>query len=358
MPCDWQAVSRDFLMEHAARGDRRAAEILRGLLLSEEPPPALGGQADVVRVAIGVCTALRPRMLVHCLESLGAQIVRAGVEVEIVVADNEPGPGNQRLVHGFAAGSPFPVHYVHQPRRGIPQARNAVLAQCRRLNVDWVAFTDDDCWASPMWLTGLLEGAARYKADVVYGRREFVYPLPAPFWAAREHDHPAEGQTLPHAGTHNVLFAAWLVCHGNGAGMDFDERLAHGEDTDFFYRAVQRGARIVSAHTPVVFETVSPERATLNYQTRRAYHYAASRSSFHRRYNGVASASEKLAARCVFQVPMAVSRLLAAPFVWPFSELTFKVLVIKGTSRLAGAAGAAAGLLGYHGNPYQTIDGF
>jgi succinoglycan biosynthesis protein ExoM len=358
MDCDWQAASREFLMEHAARGDREAAEILRGLLLSERPPEGkeIGAGA---RVAIGVCTARRPFMLMHCLQALGAQILPQGTEINIVVVDNEPQPINRRQVEQFSASCVFPVHYVHEPRRGIPQARNAVLEKCRQLDVDWIAFTDDDCWASPTWLEGLMEAAARHKSDVVYGRRELLFPLPSPFWAARrEHTGYEDGQSLPYASTHNVLFAAWLVRHGALAGLQFDERLAHGEDTDFFHRAALRGARIVYAGAPVVLETVAPERATLNYQARRAYHYGASRSRFHRRHNGVAGAVRELAGRLLLQAPIAIARLLTAPLVWPFSTLAFKLLVLKGTARLAGAAGAAAGLLGIAGNPYNTIDGY
>jgi hypothetical protein len=140
--------------------------------------------------------------------------------------------------------------------------------------------------------------------------------------------------------------------------LRFDEALAHGEDTDFFHRAASHGAHIVYAHAPVVYEWVSPERATLNYQARRAYYYAASRSSFHRRYKGLSGAVQKLAVRWLFQAPIAVARLIMAPLVWPFSELVFKGLVVKGTARLAGAVGAVAGLVGLEGNPYQTIDGF
>jgi hypothetical protein len=105
----------------------------------------------------------------------------------------------------------------------------------------------------------------------------------------------------------------------------------------------------------VVLETVSPERATLSYQARRAYHYAASRSHFHRRYRALSRAAEKLAARWAFQTPVALVRLAMAPVVWPFSKPAFKELVLKGAARLAGSAGATAGLFGVDGNPYRTI---
>jgi succinoglycan biosynthesis protein ExoM len=344
-------------MEHAARGDREAAEILRGLLLSERPADRQEPDARV-RVAVGVCTAKRPAMLRHCLEALGAQILPLGVELRRGVADNEAQPNNRRQVERFSARCPFPVHYVHEPRRGIPQARNAVLKKCRQLGAERIAFTDDDCWASPTWIEGLMEAAARHKADVIYGRRELLFPLPSPFWTRREPVGYVDGQSLPYASTHNVLFAAWLVHDGALAGLQFDEALAHGEDTDFFHRATLRGARIVYAREPVVLETVAPERATLNYQARRAYYYGASRSRFRRRHKGVAGAIRELAGRLLLQTPVALARLFTALLIWPFSTLAFKLLVLKGAARLAGAAGAAAGLLGLAGNPYDSIDGY
>jgi glycosyltransferase involved in cell wall biosynthesis len=358
MRCDWQAASRRFIMEHAARGNPEAAHILRGLLASERMHGNQTGGA-VVRVAVGVCTAERPLMLRHCLEAIGAQLLWQRTELHVVVVDNEAEPNSRRVVEQFAAHCPFQVHYTHEPRRGIPQARNAVLAKCRELDVDWIAFTDDDCWVSPTWLEDLLEASARHKADVVYGRRELLFPLPSPYWAARrERARYEEGQCLPYASTHNVLFAAWLVHNSPAAGLAFDERLVHGEDTDFFHRAALRGARIVYSREPIVLETVAPERATLNYQAKRAYQYGISRSKFHRRHHGVAGAVRDLAGRCLLQAPLAVARLITAPLVWPFSVPAFKVLVLKGTARLAGTVGAAAGLLGFAGNPYYTIDGY
>lgn len=353
-----QANGQELVSSRVALWAPRAAQSLSVMAL---PGRCGGGRspAAAVRVAVGVCTAMRPRMLARCLEAVGSQAVAKGVETHVVVVDNEVEPRNRRLVQAFAERGPFPVHYAHEPERGISRARNVVLGMCGRLGADWIAFTDDDCWMRRTWLASLMAAADRHQADVVYGRRELVLPRPSPYWGARPGQCGySEGQMLPYAATHNVLFAAWLIGRGGMPGMRFDEELAHGEDTDFFHRAVRRGARIVYAQEPVVFEAVTPKRATLRYQARRAYHYAASRSRFHRRYRGLAGAGRKLAVRWLLQAPVAVARLLVAPLVWPFSERAFKALVLKGMSRLAGAAGAAAGLLGIAGNPYRSIDGY
>jgi succinoglycan biosynthesis protein ExoM len=307
------------------------------------------------RVAICICSAHRPKMLRQCLRSIGSQAIPPSIAVEVVVVDNEAAPNNRLLVKSLSASYPYPIHYVHEPRRGISKARNAAIAKCRRLGVDWVAFTDDDCRVSSDWLANLMMAAHRHNADIVCGRRELILPdgcawpilaVPSPGKAAR-------------GGTYNVLFAARLIRPtADAEGMRFDERLAHGEDTDFFHRAQLGGARIAHASEAVVFETVSKERATLRYRAKRAYYVAASRSSFHRRHAGVTRALLNLSARYLVQAPVGMCRLVASTIVWPIDERAGKSLLLKGAERLMGVAGATVGLLGYRGNPYRSIDGY
>jgi GT2 family glycosyltransferase len=116
-----------------------------------------------MRVAIGVCTACRSQMLARCLEALACQVAPQDCDVEIIVADNEPTPRNREAVAAFAGRCPFPVHYVHEPRRGISHARNAVLEACED-RFDWLAFTDDDCVPASDWVAALLAAAERHSA--------------------------------------------------------------------------------------------------------------------------------------------------------------------------------------------------
>src|SRR2546426_1111000 len=75
-----------------------------------------------------------------------------------IIVDNEPPPGNRPGVEAAAATAPFPMLYVHEPRRGISRARNAALAACAG-RCDWIAFTDDDCQPAPDWLAAQLAAA-------------------------------------------------------------------------------------------------------------------------------------------------------------------------------------------------------
>src|SRR5262245_18044811 len=160
------------------------------------------------RVAIGICTTGRTEMFRCCLAALASQTLPESVELTIVIADNEPEPNNRQAVTEFAATCPFPVQYVHEPRRGISRARNAVLDASEDRH-DWIAFTDDDHRQARNWIAALLDAAERPDADVLYGRRKWVPPDPLTFW----YDEPpellrwTEGQVLEFAATHNVLLA-------------------------------------------------------------------------------------------------------------------------------------------------------
>jgi succinoglycan biosynthesis protein ExoM len=297
-------------------------------------------------------------MLTDCLRAIARQAVPHGVSVDVVVVDNETNPNNQALVRKLSEGFSFPICYVHEPRRGIPQARNAGLDACVRLGADWIAFTDDDCLVGPRWLSKLMKAARRHRADIVAGRRQFRTQRGADTsWLLGKLDNEGSaGQARRYASTHNVLFSARLIGPGQG-GLRFDERLTHGEDTDFFYRASQRGARLVHSNEAVL-ETLTQQRCSLRYRVKHAYYAAASRSCFHQRHQKSAAVAAKLSARLFVQVPVAALRLICAPLVHLASKSAFRKLVLKGVLRIAGAAGAAAGLLGFIGNPYHKIDGY
>jgi succinoglycan biosynthesis protein ExoM len=311
------------------------------------------------RVAIGVCTARRPEMLERCLAALAVQTAPDGAEITLVVADNEPEPNNRAAVAAFARACPFPVHYVHEPERGISRARNAVLDACED-RFDWIAFTDDDCQPAPDWIAALLDAVHRHRADVVYGRREWIAPASPPFWFIdQEPGRRREGQELTVAATHNVLMAGELEglrFRQRRIGLRFDPRLAHGEDSDFFWRASTRfGARIVYSAAPVVYETIPRHRATLRYQLMRRFHYDASRFCFDRRYRSFSAAAFKCGRRLIWQLPVSVLALLIAPLLSPFSLARFKKVVVTNAGRIVGTAGAFAGLAGYNGNPIATL---
>ena len=121
-----------------------------------------------MRVAICIITRRRPDGLARLLQSLEVISVPEGVEVELVVVENDapsdkrPPPTSLRMQHAFEA----------EP--GIPAARNRTLdIALADPGVEMLAFLDDDETVDSEWLVALLRTARRSDAS---GLRILVSP--------------------------------------------------------------------------------------------------------------------------------------------------------------------------------------
>jgi succinoglycan biosynthesis protein ExoM len=200
-------------------------------------------------VCIGVCTCQRPQMLGDCLKSLLGQEDILGV----IVVDNDP----DRSAACVAAE--YPVHYRHEPRRGIPFARNAVLQAALLFKADWLIFIDDDEMASQHWTRQLLSKAVATGADVVSGPVALSYPdgypvhLPRRTWRVRP-DGPAT--------TGNLLISLRFL-RSLEPMPSFDCKLTAGEDAAFLTELIERGAVFARAPNAIVTETAVISRYSL-----------------------------------------------------------------------------------------------
>jgi succinoglycan biosynthesis protein ExoM len=172
-------------------------------------------------------------MLRRCLTAISNLAPSGQVGHTVIVVDNEPEPNNRALFEEFGGV------YVHEPRRGIANARNAAVEAALAAGADFVAFTDDDCEPAEIWLADLLEVQWNTGADVVRGRTVFSYPDPLPWWVLprkKKSRLPAMARPVKplHVSTSNVLFSSRLI-RADGLGLRFDPRFdaTGGEDSEF-----------------------------------------------------------------------------------------------------------------------------
>lgn len=212
------------------------------------------------RIGIMICTARRPKMLENCLLSLIAQEQRPGWQVEICVVENDAHPHSQEQVETIAANSPVPIHYVQEPRRGIPFARNRTLQEALQRTYDWIALIDDDEIALGGWLQAHMDAVGRFDADVSYGAVAKKFEKQPPDWWYPEVPSPnPAGHELSRASTNNVLFSARLI--SPPADLRFNPAFLYGyEDLDFFENAVSQGFKIVWTPNAIVEEDVPASR--------------------------------------------------------------------------------------------------
>lgn len=133
---------------------RDLLEVSRSLLGT--PKVDLPREVNYVPFSVVVCTRARPESLARCLASV-ERLSYAG-PVEVVVVDNDSVDSARSTVAALKNRAAFPVHYVHEPRAGLSNARNRGVQAARH---DHVAFLDDDEEADTRWLTQMANAFAR-----------------------------------------------------------------------------------------------------------------------------------------------------------------------------------------------------
>jgi len=227
------------------------------------------------KLAIGICTYKRPDMLLACLRSIHELRRPQGVELRIVIADNDPAGSAAQVIEAFRQTTDLKVYYQVETGRGIPFARNNVLRQAEGLHTDLLAFIDDDETADTYWINNLFTAYTEAGSDVVRGYVKTVYPPDTPKWIVKggfyQRKNLATGTKMTTSLTGNVLFNFQKLCVEMGLKFDESIGLQGGSDSDFFRRAHEQGAVIRWVADAVVYETLEPARFKLSYLLKRKF---------------------------------------------------------------------------------------
>jgi succinoglycan biosynthesis protein ExoM len=230
--------------------------------------------ADIPRTdcSITIVTYKRPAMLRKLLQSIGAQRCVGHYTTEIIVVDNDPQRSGEPVVQDFKNGLSHKLLYFVQPKKNISLSRNLAVANARG---SYIAFIDDDEYATENWLAQMIDTAVRFDADGVFGPVVPDFHPYTPAWLRNGHFFEETLVKLPTGSpaadtwSGNCLIKAPLLKSLPGP---FDESLGTtgGEDTNLFDKLAGRGARFVYCAEAVVYEAVPPERTTVSYLMRKA----------------------------------------------------------------------------------------
>ena len=243
-------------------------------------------------VGVLIPTFRRPKGLERALQSVIEQVGREDLLQDVVVVDNSPEGGARRFVERLRRTSPVPLLYVHEPRPGVANARNAGL---EAVKAPYVAFLDDDEEAPTHWLATLFHTHRTCKADVTFGPVRGVVPEDTG-WAAPYLERffsrlgpESSGFCATNYGCGNSMMTRATALHG----APFDEALNEvgGEDDRLFERLRAQGCVFAWSAEAWVWEHAPAERATLAYALRRAFSYGqtpASTCAHNRDWTGVA----------------------------------------------------------------------
>lgn len=193
-----------------------------------------------------------------------------GVEILIIIADNNSNGTAKSIVDEFAKLAEIPICYSIEKTRGIAAARNNVLRQAQSNSITDLAFIDDDEYVDKDWLMTLWGYYLSSDADVVNGPVITTYPDPdTPKWIIKGGIHQMQihrtGKELEWAPTNNVLFNFKKIVIQKDIWFDESFGLTGGSDADFFFRANLEGARILWNKSAIVYAPLERSRFTLGY---------------------------------------------------------------------------------------------
>jgi GT2 family glycosyltransferase len=228
-----------FGITHADRFPKAAYHALREVFACS-PAQLL---SDTPRISVVVCTYNGGRTLEQCLQSLEALDYP---DYEVIVINDGSTDSTPDILKRFPN-----VRAIHQPNQGLSAARNAGL---RAAGGSLIAYTDDDCFADPDWLTHLVDQLQRSGAAGVGGPN--LTPedgwLPACVAAAPgQPTHVLESdQVAEHIPGCNMLFRREALEAING--FDPQYRKA-GDDVDVCWRLQAAGYWITFAPAAFVW---------------------------------------------------------------------------------------------------------
>lgn len=266
------------------------------------------------RIAICISTFHRAAGLDRVLRSIDALDPVPGVEISVIIVNNDPDDPEPTRVAARIAEETSLAPDVHAEKvRGLAAPRNRALSVAVP-EFDFIAFIDDDSTARPGWLAELVRVQREYDADVVTGPITPRYETTPPDWIVKGGFFAPvvreTGTPLTHAFTNNFLIRCEFL---RSTGIRFDLRfgLIGGEDTQFTRRLVAAGASIVWAADAHVDDDVPTERATERWLLMRHRRTAMATAAIERSLRGRLAASLSVAARAAAWVPLATGLYLA-----------------------------------------------
>jgi GT2 family glycosyltransferase len=220
-------------------------------------------------ISVVIPTLGRIESLKNTLHSLEEQTLPRE-RFEVIVVDNSRQGEAREVIENYISGSEINIRYCHEP---VPGKSRAMKKGIREARGEFIAATDDDCLPSEGWLQATLDGF-RNEPEDVYCITGKVLPLPG----SRTTDmYTIVGLKRTRRKVYRgCLDRARAGTIGNGSNATYRRRAFEefgfflyflgpgtrsqsGEETEFFYRLLKEGKKIVFIPDSVVYH--NPERS-------------------------------------------------------------------------------------------------
>ena len=221
-------------------------------------------------------TGTRNTTFNECLLSLQALTNVNGYKIDILVVENNQHADEhvQKIISSYNKSEKCVKHLL-EPIRGIPHARNAALSFAKEKGYNYLAFIDDDAFASPDWIKTLVK--VNENAHVAAGPQLAIFPEgTGSFYrnAVIYHERKVNnGAEIKWAATNNILIDIYFMKENN---LSFNPELINGgEDKELFLRVNKLSGKLIWSESAVVSEHIAQSRLSIAWAMRRTFRIGA-----------------------------------------------------------------------------------
>ncbi|MCH6257879.1 glycosyltransferase [Puniceicoccaceae bacterium K14] len=233
-------------------------------------------------ITILIATYNRESVLHKTLENL-KNLDTTGLELSIVVVDNNSSDGTAELIKSYQ--SSLPLTYLFQSKPGKNRALNLALDTIELGDI--ILFTDDDVMPTKQWLRSIVDSTEKYQDKSIFGGPvHMLWPENSPQWAKDlerdiypQHDYGNspkvyEGGVTPIGP--NFWLRKKIITEGQfrydesiGPTPDSKKRIM-GSETSFLYMLINNGYSIQYVPGNSVGHYVTEDQITEKYIMKRA----------------------------------------------------------------------------------------
>jgi len=216
-----------------------------------------------------------------------SQLVFSGMDVEMVIVDNNSNDQTAEVVKSFQ--DQLPLRYLFECRPGKNCALNKAISEIELGEI--VVFADDDIAPRPDWLQVILASTRRWPDQEVFGGKiEPIFPVGVklPAWVHDDliidfgyvrHDW-GEKERLYDPSIVPLGPNYWMRKNVLMSGSKYDESVGPrpkertmGDETAFLLSLRQQGHEMVYVPDAVVKHCIQPEAISISYIRKRAVHF-------------------------------------------------------------------------------------
>ncbi len=228
-------------------------------------------------VSVVVCTYNRAKLLIKNLNSLANQSIEKTF-FEVIVVDNNSTDKTTEVTQEYCKKYNN-FRYILETKLGLSNARNRGWEEAKG---EYIAYIDDDAKAEICWVENIIKRINEFKPDIIGGKILPWYLDNPPKWYKDELEIRAFGDDgwldvkkypFGFSGA-NMIIKKTVLKELNGFSSNFGmvgNKLVMGEESEFFYRAINKGFLLYYNSAIVVYHAVTNKNYTILNFIKRAY---------------------------------------------------------------------------------------